>query len=182
MSCVSQCVITEGILSSDCLSSTGGVKRYWLTPYCSYSGSTADADGKITGFTNNGNLTWFEYKSPAETSFWTDIPTPTKENGTLFFTPTINVKVTRFNQDIRNQMLLLAKGYVVAIAENNDGTYTLLGEENGLGLESAESGSGTAFSDSIGATFVLSGKQKEPADEVDSTAITSLVISTSNAA
>jgi hypothetical protein len=62
----------------------------------------------------------------------------------------------------RNEIKVLAQQRLVAIVEGNDGSYWLVGYENGLELNAGTSATGTAFGDLSGYSLTLSGMEKEP--------------------
>jgi hypothetical protein len=74
----------------------------------------------------------------------------------------------------RNEILLLAKNNLMAVVEDANGKYWLLGKSNGLDLTGGNSGSGTAQGDRNGYTLTFSGGEKELAPEVNSGIIAGL--------
>ena len=75
-----------------------------------------------------------------------------------------------------NTVKLLGQSTLIAIVKNNDGTYFLLGETNGLELSAGSYSSGTAYTDLNGWSITLSGGESAPSKEVDSTVITASIL------
>ena len=119
------------------------------------------AAGAITGF-NTAALEFFKYDQLKETSSLTETINGSSQNGTVFFTPEVVVVLSKLDVTKRNEIKLLAQQRLVAIVETNEGSYWVVGYENGLELNAGTSATGTAFADLSGYSLTLSGMEKEP--------------------
>jgi hypothetical protein len=69
------------------------------------------------------------------------------QNGTVYFTPEVVVVLSKLDVNKRNEIKVLAQQRLVAIVETNDGSYWVVGYQNGLELNAGTSATGTAFAD-----------------------------------
>ncbi len=72
------------------------------------------------------------------------------------------------------QIKLLAQNRLMAVVEDKNGKFWLLGEENGLERSGGKSGSGTASADRNGYEIAFTSDNKAMALEVQSSVITTL--------
>ena len=146
----------------DCRDSLGGCKSIRLGSLEDYTAMAATvAAGAITGFTSAA-LEFFKYDQLKETSSLTETINGSSQNGTVFFTPEVVVVLSKLDVTKRNEIKLLAQQRLVAIVETNEGSYWVVGYENGLELNAGTSATGTAFGDLSGYSLTLSGMEKEP--------------------
>ena len=75
---------------------------------------------------------------------------------------------------MRNEILLLAKNTLVAVVEDQNGTYWYLGRFNGLDITTGTASSGLAQADRNGYQLTFTGGEKELAPTVSSAVIATL--------
>ena len=157
----SSCALTTGF-DLDCRDSIGGVKSVRLASLEDYTAMVATTSaGAITGWTTAA-LEFFKYDQLKETSSLTETINGSSQNGTIYFTPEVVVVLSKLDVTKRNEIKVLAQQRLVAIVEGNDGSYWLVGYDNGLELNAGTSATGTAFGDLSGYSLTLSGMEKEP--------------------
>jgi hypothetical protein len=83
------------------------------------------------------------------------------QNGTVYFTPEVVVVLSKLDVNKRNEIKVLAQQRLVAIVETNDGSYWVVGWQNGLELNAGTSATGTAFADLSGYSLTFSGMEAE---------------------
>ena len=99
--------------------------------------------------------------------------TASAENGTVFYTHTVNLKFNKLSAEYQNELRLLAQQRLIVFAELNEQTAAgknivmCLGATNGLELSAATNTSGTAFGDLNGYDWTFEGISSEPMLEVD---------------
>jgi len=170
------CALTTGF-DLDCRDAVGGVKSVRLGSLEDYEAMAATvAAGAITGFTSAA-LEFFKYDQLKETSSLTETIVGSSQNGTVYYTPEVVLVLSKLDVTKRNEIKLLAQQRLVAIVESNDGSYWVVGYENGLELNAGTSATGTAFADLSGISLTLSGMEKEPMLSIDQTEV-DLVTST----
>ena len=156
------CALTTGF-DLDCRDSIGGVKSVRLASLEDYTAmaATGASTGAITGWTTAA-LDFYKYDQLKETSSLTESINGSSQNGTVFFTPEVVIVLSKLDVTKRNEIKVLSQQRLVAIVEGNDGSYWLVGYENGLELNAGTSATGTAFGDLSGYSLTLSGMEKEP--------------------
>jgi hypothetical protein len=75
---------------------------------------------------------------------------------------------------VRNEILLLAKNYLIMIVHDNNDTYRMMGREFGLRMETGTANTGTAWGDRNGYTLNFTGKEPELSPFVDGSVIATL--------
>jgi len=144
----------------DCRDTVGGVKSVRLAGLQEYEALSATiADGAVTVIP--ATATFYKYEQLKETSSLTETINGSSQNGTVYFTPEVVVVLSKLNVDKRNEIKVLAQQRLVAIVETNDGSYWLVGYQNGLELNAGTSATGTAFGDLSGYNITLSGLEAD---------------------
>ena len=154
------CALTTGFYL-DCRDSIGGVKSVRLAGLQEYEALSATiVDGAVTVIP--ATATFYKYEQLKETSSLTETINGSSQNGTVYFTPEVVIVLSKLDVTKRNEIKVLSQQRLVAIVEGNDGSYWLVGYENGLELNAGTSATGTAFGDLSGYSLTLSGMEKEP--------------------
>jgi len=144
----------------DCRDTVGGVKSVRLAGLQEYEALSATiVDGAVTVIP--ATATFYKYEQLKETSSLTETINGSSQNGTVYFTPEVVVVLSKLNVDKRNEIKVLAQQRLVAIVETNDGSYWLVGYQNGLELNAGTSATGTAFGDLSGYNITLSGLEAD---------------------
>ena len=153
----------------DCNRISGGVKKIFFSVYDSDVSYTYDATHplEIDAIDWNGS-TIYEYVTPLGVASVTDTITGSTENGTIFYTPSVNVILNRLTKEDQNEIKLLAKSKVRIFAQlnqqlaNGHDVFIALGMSNGLELNTGTMDSGAAFGDRNGYTLTFTGLEPLP--------------------
>jgi len=153
----------------DCNRISGGVKKIFFSVY--------DADVTYAYDTTNpleidaidwDSNTIYEYVMPLGVASITDTITGSTENGTIFYTPTVNVILNRLTKEDQNEIKLLGKSKVRIFAQLNEqlanghDVFIALGMANGMALNSGTMDSGASFGDRNGYTLTFDGMEPLP--------------------
>lgn len=150
----------------DCRDAVGGVKSVRFANLDDYLALNPVAPaGIVTSIT--GTATFRKYEQLKETSSLTETINGNSQNGTVYFTPEVVVVLSKLDVDKRNEIKVLAQQRLVAIVETNDGSYWVVGYQNGLELNAGTSATGTAFADLSGYSLTFSGMEAETMVEID---------------
>ena len=161
----------------DCDKASGGIKRILIAEHAAVETVTQDADRQVTAITMVTGEQFYEYKLQREDSDFTDVYSGVYENRTISFTPTVRFKMWKNTQLNLNEFLALAKNTSMIIAEDNNGTFFLLGLENGMDITTtAQSASGILLEDMSGIMFEFSGKEPETVCTIDPSIIDALLV------
>jgi len=173
------CNMTSGYNDRTCTNGKGGIKSVLLFPVGNYSGATLTAN-EITALTVSGET--FHYKLKSNLSSYTAPIKRNEENGTLWYDHSLTMVLNSDNKELRSAIHLLAQNELCAMVEKADGTYVMLGFEEGLKVaDSNEYGSGVTKSDRNGHTIVLVGQENEEVPDVDATIASTLIAQSSYA-
>lgn len=156
----------------DCNRVSGGVKYIYFGVYDTF---TSPIDGTGIAVTNSeitdiemdsGGL--YRYTVPRGSTTATDTITGSTENGTLFYTPTVNMVLNRLTKEDQNEIKLLGQTQVVCFAQlnaqlaNGHDVIVGMGVVNGMSLNAGSADSGAAFGDRNGYTLTFDGLEANP--------------------
>lgn len=164
------CYISSGV-DLGCSDGIGGIKSIWVL---GASGATAPSvsavavtgtTGPITGITGAG--VWYNFELKRNTSSLAQNTTKNFENGTIYWEQVLTAVLFKYDQDKRNQLLVLGQNdkiQIVAVDQNDVQYY--LGQVNGLYLSGGSAATGTAFGDRNGFELIFTGQESAPANVV----------------
>jgi hypothetical protein len=162
------CLLTSG-RSLGCKSSVGGLKNIYFADYGTLGAETI-VDGEITVLA--GTPDWFKYEIKGNSSLESTINS-SRENGTTFYTQTLNVTLPILDKATQEEIKLLAVSRPHVAIEDYNGNFFLVGLVNGAEVTGGTIVSGAAMGDLSGFTLTLEGQETAPAYFVLSTVITS---------
>tara|TARA_R110000787_G_scaffold232554_3_gene339682 strand:- start:501 stop:1019 length:519 start_codon:yes stop_codon:yes gene_type:complete len=157
------CALTTG-RKVPCKSAFGGIKTVYMADY----GVAATIDAtteKVTAF--SPSPTWFEFDIKGNSSLETTI-TSSRDNGTTFYTQTLNMTLTYLDYLTRNEIQLIAVARPVVVVEDYYGNQFMCGYENGMEVTGGTIVTGAAAGDLSGFTLVMEGMEETAPYFVDS--------------
>ena len=173
------CTMTSGWNDRTCTNGKGGIKSVLFFPLNEKTGATLTAN-EITALTASGET--FHYKLKSNLSSYTAPVQRNEENGTLWYEQTLNIVLNSDTKELRSAIHLLAQNELCAMVEKANGTYVMLGFNEGLKVsDGSEYGSGVAKSDRNGHTIVLTGQENDEVPDVEATVAATLIASSSYA-
>jgi len=165
-----------GILSKgrglDCNRISGGIKYVYFGVYDQFDApiqtvGIVQSAGEITDIEMGSNVL-YRYTMPLGVASLSDTIVGSRENGTIYYTPTLNVILNRLTKEDQNQIKLLGATKVVAFAQlnatltNGHDVIVGLGVSNGLELNAGTMDSGAAWGDRGGYTLTFDGMEALP--------------------
>ena len=166
------CALTQGYTLS-CKESIGGIKAVWFIPFGDVSAIT-QASGIVSAITKAGGKVFYKYELVKNTGSVTETVTASVENGSVFYAPELTIILNKLQANTRNEILLLAKNNLMAVFQDSNNKYWLLGKINGLDITGGTAATGTAQGDRSGYELTFSGGEPELAPEVQSSVIAGL--------
>lgn len=162
------CELTTG-RTLDCKDIIGGVRAVYFCQLAdaalvTSNGAVTDLD--ITG--SGGGDKLFKYNLVRGTGSMTETITASADNGTVFYEPSVNIKLHKLTIADRNEIKLLAQNRLLIFVETNavdaNGKRQIwcLGSENGMELTTATANSGVAFGDMNGYDLTFVGMESNP--------------------
>ena len=151
----------------DCNRISGGIRFIYFAVYDQVT-SIPTANGEITDLEMGSNML-YRYTMPLGVASLTDTITGSRENGTIFYTPTVNIILNRLSKDDQNEVKLLGATKTIIFAELNQtvtatghDVIVCLGSVNGMELNAGTMDSGAAFGDRNGYTLTFDGLEQKP--------------------
>jgi len=156
----------------DCNRISGGVKYIYFGVYDEFDApinttGIVQSAGEITDI-EMGTNTLYRYTMPLGVASVSETITGSTENGTIFYTPTVNVILNKLTKEDQNQIKLLGQTKVVIFAQLNEqltnghDVIIGLGVTNGMSLNAGTIDSGAAFGDRNGYTLTFDGMEPIP--------------------
>ena len=155
----------------DCNRISGGVKAVYFAVYDQVLSTTLGTGADLGSITDidMGTSSVYKYVMPLGVSSVTDTVTGSRENGTIFYTPSINIILNRLTKEDQNQIKLLGATKTIILVElnatlasNGHNVLICLGRVNGMELNAGTMDSGASFGDRGGYTLTFDGLENEP--------------------
>lgn len=155
----------------------GGIKNVYFGVYDEFNKNATTGEVYGTGIVvSSGEITDIEmgsndlyrYSLPRGESSLTETIVGSTENGTIYYTPSISIKLNQLTKEDQNQLRLLALSKLVVFAElnqlNSSGRHIIVGMglRNGMRLNSGTDVSGAAWGDHNGYNWTLDGMEETP--------------------
>ena len=155
----------------DCSRIAGGVKFVYFSVYSDVGNTDWAYDS--THPLEIDTIDWnsksiYKYVMPLGVASVTDTITGSTENGTIFYTPTLNVILNRLTKEDQNEIKLLGQTKVRCFVQLNEqlanghDVILAMGMVNGMDLNTGSAESGAAFGDRNGYTLTFTGLEPEP--------------------
>ena len=156
----------------DCNRISGGIKFVYFGVYDQFTAPIETVGlpvtaGEVTDLEMGAN-DLYRYTMPLGVASLTDTIVGSRENGTIYYTPTLSVILNRLTKEDQNQIKLLGATKLVCFAQLNatlpSGTDVIvaLGVTNGMELNAGTMDSGASFGDRGGYTLNFDGMENEP--------------------
>ena len=157
----------------DCNRISGGVKFIYFGVYDQFTApietvGIVEASGEVTDIEMGAGTGLYRYAMPMGVASVTDTIVGSRENGTIYYTPTAQVLFNRLTKEDQNQIKLLGATKTVVFAQlnqqlaNGHDVIICLGRVNGMELNAGTMDSGAAWGDKNGYTLTFDGMEAEP--------------------
>ena len=160
--------ITKG-RGLDCNRIRGGVKYIYFSVYDDAITYAYDGTNPLEIDTIDfNNTSIYRYTMPLGVSSVTDTIVGSRENGTYYQTPSVNIILNKLTKEDQNQIKLLAQSRVRIFAQLNEqltggnDVIIALGMSNGLELNAGTMDSGASFGDRSGYSLTFEGMEPIP--------------------
>ena len=124
--------------------------------------------GEVTDIEMVAAAELYRYTMPLGVASITDTIVGSRENGTIYYTPTAQVLFNRISKEDQNQIKLLGATKLVVFAQLNQQTtlgtdiIVAMGVVNGMELNAGTIDSGAAWGDKNGYTLTFDGMEASP--------------------
>ena len=156
----------------DCNRISGGVKFIYFGVLDQFTApietvGLVQTAGEVTDIEMGSNVL-YRYTMPLGVASITDTIVGSRENGTIYYTPTAQVLFNRISKEDQNQIKLLGATKVVVFAQlnqqlaNGHDVIVAMGVVNGMELNAGTIDSGAAWGDKNGYTLTFDGMEALP--------------------
>lgn len=164
------CNLTKGRQIA-CRDSIGGVKNIYLAQHDELTSYVA-ASGSLTDFDMGGGDDIYRYQCKRGTASVTETVNANSENGTVFYTPSINIKLHKLTTADQNEIKLLAAQRLIIFVELNElnsagkNVIVACGLDNGCELSAGSHTSGAGLGDLNGYDWTFESQEPSPMQTV----------------
>ncbi len=151
------CTLNKGRLLP-CKSAFGGIKTVWFGDFGGITGLQQGADGEVTTIVGT-QPDWYQFDVKGNSSLETTI-TSSRENGTTFYTQTLNLTLTYLDAQTQNELQIIAVGRPYVVVEDYYGNQFFCGFENGMECVGGTTVTGAAAGDLSGFTLTMEGMEE----------------------
>ena len=142
-----------------CKSAFGGIKTVWFGDFGGITGVTVDSSTKQVTTISGTQPDWYQFDVKGNSSLETTV-TSSRENGTTFYTQTLNLTLTYLDAKTQAELQDIAVARPYVVVEDYYGNQFLCGLENGMEFVSGTVVSGAAAGDLSGFTLVMEGQEE----------------------
>jgi hypothetical protein len=184
------CILSKGI-KLDCSANTGGVEAIWITAVDDIAtltvnevdGAPASGDGTVTALTMDASKNFMKFETLRNSISFEQPSSINLENGSTFYTHTIQFTIPKQDVSKRNKIYQLAAGQqkVLVIVKDMNGAYWLSGVQSdgstalALQVSVANAMTGKAKSDMNGYDVTLTAELNTLAFSLSSTLATAVI-------
>ena len=158
--------------SLGCKNNVGGLKNVYFTAYGSLTETVVE--GEVTAITGTPEL--YKYEIKGSSSLETTINS-SRENGTTFYTSTLNLTLPILDRETQQEIKILAAERPIIFVEDYNGKLYLVGSQNGAEVTGGTIVTGAAMGDLSGFTLTFEAQEKEPPLFVDPSIISAFIAS-----
>ena len=157
----------------NCNRISGGIKAVYFAVLDQIVSITYDTTAAPNGVReiddiDMGSDSIYKYSLPIGTSSLSDNIVGSRENGTIYFTPTINIVYNKLSKEDQQEIKLLAATKTVVFSElnqqlaNGHNVIVALGTTNGMELNAGTMDTGASWGDRNGYTLTFDGMEAKP--------------------
>jgi len=167
------CALTQG-LAVGCRDGIGGIKTVYIVENASV-GAITSSSGIISAITMVGGAKFWTYNLVKEVGEFTDDMPMSVPNGTVYSDQKLMFTARKMSATLRGEIKLLSQNLLKIMVLDNNGTYWLLGEINGMDMTKATGKTGKMLGDFGGYDFEFQGKEPNMAQTVTSSIIAAII-------
>lgn len=156
---------------SDCFSSRGGIKAVWVAPYVE-SGFTIGTGGTVSGFATG--VTWFKQELHRNLASLTSTYNYDDNTRASYVSTEATWQYLKMQKESRLQMNALAKGDLMVVAEDANGTYFALGVQEPVKVTTGTGSSGVDRGDRNAYEVTVTDYNEDYPPILDASAISAL--------
>lgn len=146
------CELSTGF-TLDCKDGIGGIKKIILCD--TVTSLTLDANEIVTDIVGAISGDLYTYELPTQTGSFEETINFNRDNGTVFYTQTVNVMLQKLSSAKRLELQTVAQARPIIFVEDSNSNWWAVGYEYGADLSTSTAGTGTALGDMNGYTLAF---------------------------
>ena len=146
------CELTTGF-TLDCKDGIGGIKKIVVCD--TVTSLTLDANEIVTTIVGPVLGDLYTYELPTQTGSFEETINFNRDNGTVFYTQTVNVMLHKLSSAKRLELQTVAKARPIVFVNDSNDNWWAVGYEFGADLSTSTAGTGTALGDANGYTLAF---------------------------
>ena len=162
------CELSTGF-TLDCKDGIGGIKQIVLLEQNLVTGITLDASEIITAIAGQVDGDLYTYELPTQTGSFEETINFNRDNGTVFYTQTVNVMLHKLSSAKRKELQTVAQARVIVFVLDTNGNWWAVGYEYGADISTATAATGTALGDANGFTLAFTHEAAKRAYKLSGT-------------
>lgn len=160
------CELSIG-MTLDCKDSLGGIKQIVLVDKSLVSSFTFDGTEVVNTINGPTAGDLFTYELPTQTGSFEETINFNRDNGTVFYTQTVNVMLHKLSYAKRLELQTVAQARVIVFVQDTNNNWWAVGYEYGADLSTATGATGTALGDANGYTLSFTHESPKRAYVLD---------------
>ena len=148
------CELSTGF-TLDCKDGIGGIKQIVLVDKTEVSSFSLDANEIVTAINGPASGDLYTYELPTQTGSFEETINFNRDNGTVFYTQTVNVMLQKLSSAKRLELQSVATVRVIVFVEDTNGNWWAVGYEYGADLSTGTAATGTVLGDMNGYTLAF---------------------------
>ena len=153
----------------DCKDGIGGIKQIVLLEQNLVTGITLDGSEVITAIAGPVDADLYTYELPTQTGSFEETINFNRDNGTVFYTQTVNVMLHKLSAAKRKELQAVAQARVIVFVNDTNNNWWAVGYEYGADLSTATAATGTALGDANGFTLAFTHEAAKRAYKLSGT-------------
>lgn len=146
------CELSTGF-TLDCKDGIGGIKKIILCD--TVTSLTLDANEIVTAIVGPVAGDLFTYELPTQTGSFEETINFNRDNGTVFYTQTVNVMLQKLSSAKRLELQTVAKARPIVFVNDSNDNWWAVGYEYGADLSTSTAATGATLGDANGYTLAF---------------------------
>lgn len=146
------CELSTGF-TLDCKDGIGGIKKIILCD--TVTSLTLDANEIVTDIVGPVAGDLYTYELPTQTGSFEETINFNRDNGTVFYTQTVNVMLHKLSSAKRLELQTVAQARPIVFVNDSNDNWWAVGYEYGADLSTSTAATGTALGDGNGYTLAF---------------------------
>jgi hypothetical protein len=148
------CELSTGF-TLDCKDGIGGIKQIVLVDKTAVTSFTLDASEVVTLILGPSAGDLYTYELPTQTGSFEETINFNRDNGTVFYTQTVNIMLQKLSSAKRLELQNVAQARVIVFVQDTNNNWWAVGYEYGADLSTGTAATGTVLGDMNGYTLAF---------------------------